>query len=66
MIRDGLDGDVGERGDVGVLVGVDEAGGLINGGRRGVGLYEVGNGGSTVHMEALSSSDIPARVMRSE
>lgn len=62
---DGLDGRSAKRGDVGVLVAVGEAGGLTKGGSRGVGLYEVG-GGSTVRMDALSSSEIPARVMRSE
>lgn len=31
-----------------------------------MGLYEVGGGGSTVRIEALSSSEIPASVMRSE
>lgn len=66
LCLDGLDGRSPERGDVGVRVAVGEAGGLINGGSRGVGLYDVGSGGSTVRIDALSSSEIPARVIRSE
>lgn len=64
---DGLDGRSEERGELGILVAVGEAGGLLTrGGSLGVRLYEAGSGGSTVRIEALSSSEIPVRVMRSE
>jgi hypothetical protein len=62
----GLVGRSADRGELGILAAVGEAGGLLTrGGSLGVGLYEVG-GGSTVRIEAPSSSEIPARVMRSE
>lgn len=63
-----LDGLSAERGDVGILIIVGEAGGLPrdpSGGSRGVGLYMVGCGKSTVRIEALSSSEMPASVLRS-
>ena len=63
-----LDGLSGESGDVGVLIVVGEVGGLPrdpSGGSRGVGLYMVGRGKSTVRIEALSSSEMPASVLRS-